>query len=59
VLSCPRSVHDLLGGPSGHGMFRDVGVDDAPAVVGEHDEDDKDVQAGGGHGEESIETLPA
>ena len=28
---------DLLGGPGG-GMFGDVEVDDAPAVVGEHDE---------------------
>ncbi len=33
-------------------MFGDVEVDDAPAVVSEHDEAEEDVQAGGGHGEE-------
>ena len=33
-------------------MLGDVEVDDAPAVVGEHDEDEEDAQAGGGHGEE-------
>ena len=32
--------------------FGDVEVDDAPAVVAEHDEDEEDAQAGGGHGEE-------
>ena len=33
-------------------MFGDIEVDDTPAVVGEHDEDEEDAQAGGGHGEE-------
>ena len=47
-----EGVHDLLGGPVGGGMLGDVEVDDAPAVVGEHDEDEEDAQAGGGHGEE-------
>jgi hypothetical protein len=36
-------VYDLLGGPGGGGVFGDVEVDDAPAVVGEHDEDEEDV----------------
>ena len=45
-------VHDLLGGPEGGGMLGDVEVDDAPAMVGEHDEDEQDAQARGGHGEE-------
>src|SRR5262249_23266437 len=43
---------DLLRGPVGGGMFGDVEVDDAPAVVGKHDEDEEDAQAGGWHGEE-------
>jgi hypothetical protein len=34
-----EGVHDLLGDPGGGGMFGDVEVDDAPAMVGEHDED--------------------
>ena len=33
-------------------MFADVEVDDAPAVVGTHNEDEEDVQADGGDGEE-------
>jgi hypothetical protein len=33
-------------------MFGDVEVDDAPTMVGEHDEDEQDAQARGGHGEE-------
>jgi hypothetical protein len=33
-------------------MLGDVEVDDAPAMVGEHDEDEQDAQARGGHGEE-------
>ena len=34
-------VHDLLGGPDGGGMLCDVEVDDPPAMVGEHDEDEQ------------------
>jgi hypothetical protein len=45
-------IHDLLGGPGGGGMLGDVEGDDAPAVVGEHDEDEEDAQAGRGHSEE-------
>jgi hypothetical protein len=33
-------------------MLRDVEVDDAPALVGEHDEDKEHPQARGGHREE-------
>jgi hypothetical protein len=33
-------------------MFGDLEVDDAPTVVGEHDEDEEDAQARGGDGEE-------
>jgi hypothetical protein len=43
---------DLLGGPGGGRMFGDVEVDDAPAVMGEHDEYEEDPQASGGNGEE-------
>src|SRR5919106_2100490 len=38
-------VDDLLGGPVGGGVFGDVEVDDAAAMVGEHDEDEEDAQA--------------
>jgi len=33
-------------------MLRDVEVEDAPAMVGEYDEDEEHAQAGGGHREE-------
>ena len=44
--------HDLLGGPVGGGVLGHVEVDDAPAMVGEHDEDEEDAEPSGGHGEE-------
>ena len=47
-----EGVHDLLGGPVGGGVLGHVEVDDAPAVVSEHDENKEDVQARGGHREE-------
>src|SRR6267143_1269260 len=47
-----ESVHDLLGGPVGGGVLGHVEMDDAPAMVGEHDEDEEDAEASGGHGEE-------
>ena len=47
-----ESVHDLLGGPDGGGMLGNVEVDDPPAMVGKHNEDEKDAQAHGGPGEE-------
>ena len=48
-----ESVHDLLGGPVGGGVLGHVEMDDAPAVVGEHDENKEDAQARGGHREET------
>ena len=47
-----EGVHDLPGRPGRGGMLRDVEVDDAPALVGEHDEDEEHPQARGGHREE-------
>ena len=47
-----EGVHDLLGRPGGGGMLGDIEVEDAPAVVGEHDEDEQNAQARGGNSEE-------
>jgi len=47
-----EGVHDLLGRPGGDGMLGDVEVQDAPAVVGEHDEDKEDAPTSGGNREE-------
>ena len=47
-----EGVYDLLGRPVGGGMLGDVEEHDAPAVVGEHDEDEEDAQPGRGHREE-------
>src|SRR5438093_985023 len=47
-----KGIHDLLGGPVGGGMLGHVEVDDAPAVVREHDKNKEDAQARGGHREE-------
>jgi hypothetical protein len=47
-----EGVHELLSRPGGGGMLSDVEVDDAPAVVSEHDEDEENAAASGGHGEE-------
>ena len=47
-----EGVHDLLGGPAGGGVLGHVEVDDAPAVVSEHDENKEDAQARGWHREE-------
>jgi hypothetical protein len=33
-------------------MLGDIEVEDAPAIVSEHDEDEQDAQARGGNGEE-------
>src|SRR5437773_5892870 len=40
-----EGVHDLLGRPGGGGMLGDVEVEDAPALVGEHNEDEEHPQA--------------
>jgi hypothetical protein len=47
-----EGVDDLLGRPGRGGMLGDIEVEDAPAVMGEHDEDEEDTQAGGGCREE-------
>src|SRR6267143_2129594 len=47
-----EGVHDLLGRPGSGGMLGDIEMEDAPAVVGEHDEDEQNAQARGGNGEE-------
>ena len=47
-----EGVDELLGGPGGGGMLGHVEVDDAPAVVSEHDENKEDAQARGWDREE-------
>jgi hypothetical protein len=47
-----EGVHDLLGRPLRGGMLGDVEVNDAPAMVSEHDEDEEHPQARGGDREE-------
>jgi len=47
-----EGVDDLLGRPGARGMFGHVEVEDAAALVGQHDEDEEDVQVSGGNGEE-------
>jgi hypothetical protein len=47
-----EGVHELLSRPGGGGMLGDVEVDDPPAVVSEHHEDEEDAEASGRHGEE-------
>src|SRR6266478_4229144 len=47
-----EGVDDLLGGPVGSGVFGHVEVDDAPAMVNEHDEHEEDAQTRGGNREE-------
>jgi hypothetical protein len=43
---------DLVRGPDSGRVLGDVEVDDPPAMVGKHDEDEQDAPARGGHGEE-------
>jgi hypothetical protein len=47
-----KGIHDLLSGPGGRGMLGHVEVNDTPAMVREHDENEEDAQARGGDGEE-------
>jgi hypothetical protein len=47
-----EGVHDLLGDPVGGGVLGHVEVDDAPSMVSEHDDDEEDAEASGGHGKE-------
>src|SRR5262249_20210653 len=47
-----ESVDDLLGGPVGGGVLGHVEVDDLPAMVSQHDQNEEHAQARGGHREE-------
>jgi len=47
-----EGVHDLRGGPVRGGVLGHVEVDDVPAMVSKHDENEEDAQARGGHREE-------
>src|SRR6267378_1312525 len=47
-----EGVHDLLDRPSGGGMLGDIEVEDAPAVMGEDDQNEEDAPASGRNGEE-------
>ena len=50
-------VDELLGGSRGGRMLGHIEVEDAPAVVGEHDEDEEDAQARGGNVKKSTKTV--
>jgi hypothetical protein len=47
-----KGVDDLLSGPVRGGVLGDIEVEDAPAMVSEHDEDEEHTQVRGGNGEE-------
>jgi len=47
-----EGVYDLLGGPVGGGVIRHVEVNDAPAMVSEHGENEEDAQVNGRNREE-------
>jgi len=47
-----KGVDDLLSGPVGGGVLGHVEVDDAPAMVSEHDKNEEHAQACSGDGEE-------
>ena len=47
-----EGIDDLLGGPGGGRMLGHVEVEDAAALVGQHNKDEEDVQVSGGNGEE-------
>jgi hypothetical protein len=47
-----EGLHDLLGRPGCGGVLGHVAMDDLPAMVGEHDEDEEHPQARGGDREE-------
>ena len=51
-----EGLHDLLGRPVRGGMLGDVEVEDSPAMVNEHEEDEKHSQAALGTVKKSIET---
>jgi hypothetical protein len=47
-----EGVDELLGRPGGGGMLGDVEVDDAAAVVSEHNENEEDAEASSRYGKE-------
>ncbi len=47
-----ESVHDLLRRPCGRRVFGHVEVEDAPAMVGKHDEDEQHAEVHGSNSEE-------
>ena len=47
-----EGIDDLLSRPDGGGVLGHVEVEDGPAVVGEHDEDEEDPELSGRHSEE-------
>jgi len=49
-------VHDLLGRSGRGGMVGDVDVEDAPAIVGEHNEDEEHPEASSRDRKKSMET---
>ena len=51
-----EGMDDLLSRPGGGGMLGDIEVKDAPAMVGEHDQDEEDAHASGRTVKKSIET---
>jgi hypothetical protein len=53
----PRERFDeLSSGPFGRGVLGDVEVNDAPPVMGEHEEHEQNAERSGRHGEEVDET---
>ena len=48
-----KRLDDLLGGPLRRGMFGDIEMHDAPALMRQHDEHKQHLEGGGRHGEES------
>jgi hypothetical protein len=47
-----KGIHDLLGGPGGSGILGHVEVNDTPALMSEHYENEEDAQTHGGDREE-------
>ena len=47
-----KRLDDVLGGPLRRGMFSDVEMYDASALVRQHDEHKQDLEAGSGNGKE-------
>ena len=52
-----KSVDDLLSGPRGRWMIRDVDMHDAPSMMRQHDEDEQHPTGDRRNGEESIDAA--